>query len=514
MPDADGTVVKTTAGSIKGVMQNGLHIFRGIPYAAAPVGERRWQPPQPVEPWSGIRRADAFGTIAPQNPIELTLIAAREPEPQDEDCLYLNIWTPGLDDARRPVLFWIHGGGFTIGSGSSPIYNGSALARRGDEVVVTINYRMGALGFLNLNEATGGKIAATGNEGLLDQMAALEWVQDNVATFGGDPDNVTIFGESAGGMSVGALMGMPRARGLFHKAIPQSGATSTASSMERATSVGGYYLKLLGIDDAEGLMSAPVERLLVAQKELGPWLVANDPGIGDGLPMQPVIDGGLLPTMPLISVAAGAADGIPVLVGSTLDEWKLFLAGDQAARTMDDASLLRRLRRLVPEQHLRQLVDSYRAAREGRGAAATPAELLAAIQTDRIFRLPAIRLAEALGKRGQPAYHYIFTWESPLLGGVLGACHAIEIGFVFGTHDAQFSGAGADADTLSGNLQDAWTSFARSGNPSCPGLGDWPVYGERRETMLLGKECALREAPFEAERLAWEGIPPDTAGNF
>ncbi|MEE8353318.1 MAG: carboxylesterase family protein, partial [Dehalococcoidales bacterium] len=199
MTDTDGAVVKTTAGSISGEEWNGVHVFKGIPYAQPPVGERRWLPPQPVKAWEGVRPADAFGSISPQNTMANSIIAAREPEPQDEDCLYLNIWTPGLDDARRPVLFWIHGGGFSTGSGSTAPYGGSRLARRGDEVVVTINYRMGALGFLNLSEATGGKIPASGNEGLLDQTAALEWVRDNIAAFGGDPGNVTIFGESAGG---------------------------------------------------------------------------------------------------------------------------------------------------------------------------------------------------------------------------------------------------------------------------------------------------------------------------
>ncbi len=513
MTDRDGSVVKTTAGSIKGITKDGLQVFKGIPYAAPPVGERRWLPLQPVEPWSGVRPAQTFGPIAPQNPVEMSIMPPREPEPQDEDCLYLNVWTPGLDDARRPVLFWIHGGGFTMGSGSGPGYNGSALAQRGDEVVVTINYRMGALGFLNLKEATGGKIAATGNEGLLDQTAALEWVRDNIAAFGGDADNVTIFGESAGGMSVGALMGMPRAKGLFHKAIPQSGATSTASSMAQATRIAGHYLKLLGIDDVDGLMAATVDRLLAAQKELTPWIIANDPGLG-GMPLQPVIDGTVLPAMPIELVAAGAADGIPVLVGSTVDEWKLLIAGDEAVWKMDDAALLRRLGHLVPEQHVGQLVASYRSSREKRGVAVTPVELFAAIQTDRVFRQPAIRLAETLAKRGQPAYHYIFTWESPLMNGRLGACHALELGFLFGVYEDTFSGSGPDAAALSSNLQDAWTTFARTGNPTCASLGEWPVYGERRETMLLGKECALSEAPFEAERLAWEGIPEDAAGSL
>ncbi len=513
MTDTDGAVVKTTAGSISGGRQDGLHVFKGIPYAAPPVGERRWLPPQPVEAWSGVRPAKAFGPISPQNPVGMAIIWPQEPEPQDEDCLYLNIWTPGLDDTRRPVLFWIHGGGFTSGSGSDPSYDGSGLAKRGDEVVVTINYRMGALGFLNLNEATSSKIPATGNEGLLDQTAALEWVHDNIAAFGGDPDNVTIFGESAGGMSVGCQMVMPSARGLFHKAIPQSGATSTAGTMDKATRVTEHYLRLLGISDTEGLRAASVEKLLAAQQELDPWIAANDPALGIST-WQPVIDGTILAAMPIELVATGVADGIPVLVGSTVDEWKLLIADDEAAWKMDEAGLLEGLRHAVPAEHLGQVIDAYRAARQAQGLEVTPVELFSAIQTDRIFRLPAIQLAEALGKRGQPAYHYIFTWQSPIMGGILGACHALEVGFLFGVYEKNFSGSGPEAAALSASLQDIWTSFARNGNPSCASVGEWPVYGERRETMLIGKERALAEAPFEAERLIWEGVPDEIAGSL
>jgi para-nitrobenzyl esterase len=225
------TIVKTDAGKVEGYQQRGLYVFKGMPYAAPPVGERRWLPPGAAEPWSGVRQAQSSAAIAPQNMAQggfLDLNQRPAAEPQSEDCLYLNVWTPGLDDAHRPVLFWIHGGGFTGGSGSSPVYKGSRLSSRGNVVVVTTNYRLGPLGFLNLNEITGGKIPATGNEGLLDQVAALEWVRSNITSFGGDPGNVTIFGESAGGMSVGCLLAVPQAKGLFRRAILQSGAANTA----------------------------------------------------------------------------------------------------------------------------------------------------------------------------------------------------------------------------------------------------------------------------------------------
>jgi len=264
-------IAETKTGKIEGTKEGGLNVFKGIPYAAPPVGKRRWLSPSPVEPWSGVRQAQSFGTIAPQNPapveLDITNYCYVE-EPQSEDCLYLNVWSPGIDNARRPVLFWIHGGGFADWSGSQPIYDGSTLLGRGNAVLVTINYRLGSLGFLNLDEITGGRIPSTGNEGLLDQVAALEWVRDNIAAFGGDPDNVTIFGLSAGGMSVGALLGLPAAKGLFHKAIPQSGAASTAIRQDQAAQVAEQFLDILGVSasDVNALRSFTVEQLLKAQQ--------------------------------------------------------------------------------------------------------------------------------------------------------------------------------------------------------------------------------------------------------
>ena len=478
------------------------------------MGSRRWLPPEPAEPWSGVRPATSFGTIAPQNPIEVHILEPPEPEPQDEDCLYLNIWTPGLDDAHRPVLVWIHGGGFTMGSGSSLGYNGRTLSGRGNAVVVTINYRLGALGFLNLKEATGGKIAATGNEGLLDQVFALEWVRDNITAFGGDPDNVTIFGESAGGMSVGALLGLPQARGLFHKAIPQSGAAHTASDMERSVRVANTLLDILGVSagDTDALRSLSVERLLESQKELAARAAAPDSDIG-GMPLQPVVDGKVLPRFPFEAVAAGSADGIPIMVGSTLEEWKLLAMGDEGLKTLDDDGLLRRCQRLVRGGDAAALADAYREARSKRGQATSPDELFLAIQTDRVFRMPAIRLAESHLRRKHPAYVYLFNWQSPAMDGARGACHALELGFVFGTLDENFHGSGLEADALAARTQDAWLAFARTGNPSCESLGAWPVYGGRRETMLLGKECKLEEAPYDEERRAWDALP-DAIGSL
>ena len=290
MSEDTPAIVETTNGKIEGIFRKGLYAFRGVPYAAPPVGRLRWLPPEPPEPWSGVRPVLRLASIAPQNPIGLALLDAPVPEPQDEDCLYLNVWTPILDDARRPVMVWIHGGGFTTGSGSSLMYNGRTLSSRGDTVIVTINYRLNVLGFLNLNEVTRGKIPATGNEGLLDQAFALEWVRNNIANFGGDPDNVTIFGESAGGFSVGSQLALPKAKGLFHKAILQSGAAHSAyTNIDSANHVANTFLELLGIgpNDIDGLRSLTVERLLEGQRELGLSLhLLGRDRLGDA-PMDP-----------------------------------------------------------------------------------------------------------------------------------------------------------------------------------------------------------------------------------
>ncbi|UCB43820.1 MAG: carboxylesterase/lipase family protein [Dehalococcoidales bacterium] len=514
MSEDTPAVVETTSGKIEGIFRRGLYAFRGVPYAAPPVGRLRWLPPEPPEPWSEVRPALRLASIAPQNLMGLQLLESPVPEPQDEDCLYLNVWTPGLDDARRPVMVWIHGGGFTSGSGSSLAYNGRTLSTGGDTVIVTINYRLNVLGFLNLNEVTGGKIPATGNEGLLDQAFALEWVHDNITNFGGDPDNVTIFGESAGGFSVGSLLALPKARGLFHKAILQSGAAHSAySNIDAARHVASTFLELLGIspNDSDGLRSLNVEHLLKGQRELAGKALDPESGLG-GLTLRPVVDGKILPHLPIDAVTSGSADNIPIIVGTNLDEAKLFSAMNEAVSEMDESRLLSRYQQLITGEDVPGLIESYRKARQRRGMSTTPAEIFMALQTDKGFRIPAIRLAERHSRRSQPAYMYLFTWVSPMRDGILGACHALELGFVFGTRTEDFSGSGPEADALERNIQDAWLAFARTGDPSCDGLGKWPLYNERRETMLLGEECTVVAAPYDEERRAWEAIPDTVLG--
>jgi para-nitrobenzyl esterase len=498
-------VVKTGQGKVRGDSQNGINVFKGIPYAAPPLGRRRWLPPEPHETWRDTLETRDFGPVAPQNsraPAGFQAPGFSAPGPQSEDCLYLNVWTSRLDDAKRPVMVWLHGGAFTIGSSSDPLYRGDILASRGDVVVVTINYRLGLLGFLNLNEVTGSRIPSTGNEGLLDQIAALQWVRKNISAFGGDPGNVTVFGESAGAMSIGCLMAMPKARGLFHKAILESGTGSMARPLGQCVETSRLFLEATGLksDDVTAIRSLPVEKLLAVQE----GLTLKVPGTIT--PVAPVIDGETLPEKPIEALKKGSAAELPTLIGNNLEEGKYFNIRHPENRTIDEGALIRQLRLTVPAGDVARLLDTYRTARSARGEPATPPELLSAIRTDIMFRVPATRVAEAQCQHGQPAYSYIFTWKSPAMGGALGACHALEMGFVFGTYDRGFCGSGREVKSLSIKMQDAWLAFARSGNPACDSLGDWPPYCDKRKTMMLGRECHVEAAPYEEERHFWDTV--------
>lgn len=507
-------IIATANGRLAGsAVRHGVLAFKGIPYAAPPVGELRWRPPAPAQPWSGVRDATEFGHWAPQNKGALDDVMGAETGEQSEDCLTLNVWTPGLT-GKRPVMVWIHGGGFTIGSGAQGIYEGATLAAHGDVVVVTLNYRLGILGFAPLATATQGRIPATGNEGLLDQVQALTWVRDNIEHFGGDPGRVTIFGESAGGMSVGSLLAMPAARGLFHRAIPQSGACHTCADAEVGVLRGEAILAATGLD-AEGLLRASWQDLLRAQRLIEGGRVEGYPLARIGsLPFMPVVDGTVMPRKPIDAVAAGAAAGIPVLAGSTLDEWNLFGAPAKAIQQLDEEGLYKRLGYLVGAEHAPGLVAAYREALPGRGGEPGVPDLFMAIQTDRIFRIPALRLLERHGLHETRVFNYLFDWTSPAMGGRLGAAHAIELAYVFGTHTKpgaqKFYGGGvAGADELAAMTMDAWVRFAHEGEPG------WPAYEpQRRLTAVLGASRRVLEKPLEAERLAWEAVPDARLGSL
>src|SRR5215469_11864492 len=481
--------VETRYGTVEGLERGGVGQFRGIPFAAPPTGRRRWRPPAPPEPWPGVRDATRFSPIAPQPPNRISIISRPESLPQDEDCLTLNVFTPGPGSGARPVMVWIHGGGFTAGSGRNPWYDGTSFARDG-VVVVTINYRLGALGFLHLEELPG-----SGNCGLLDQVAALRWVQENIAAFGGDPANVTVFGESAGGMSVGALLGMPAAAGLFHRAIPQSGAASSVQAAVEAGDVADRVLARLGGLDA--LLAAPADRVLQAQAEVTEELGPRRLGF------RPVVDGGYLPRPPLEAVRAGSAAPVALLTGTNRDEMTLFLAATPDFRQAGEDVVVRRLERALPGRG-RSLYDEYRSVL---GASAAPADVWVAVETDRVFRVPAIRLAEAMAGHGGDRWMYLFTWESPAMDGALRACHALEIPFVWDSLAVRgteaFAGGGPAAEALAKEMHAAWVAFARTGDPG------WDRYDPtRRATRVFGPGTGVEDDPLGALRRLWEGVDP------
>ncbi len=489
--------VEVRSGVLEGRIEDGLAVFRGVPFARV---TERWARPVAEPCWSGLLDASVPGPASPQRPGAMMRMLGMGDIASAEECLSLQVWTPGLDAERRPVLVWLHGGGFTTGAGSLPIYDGSVLARRGDAVVVTVNYRLGALGFLH-----GAALhpAFASNCGLHDQIAALEWVREHVERFGGDPECVTVFGESAGAMSIGALLASPRSRGLFRRAILQSGAAHNVSEPHVAEAISGAFHTVLEGAAPDALRALGLDRVLDAQQAVAEkrWRDIEGPAF------QPARGDDLLPEDPLEALAAGASRDVEVLVGTNLDEWRLYGLADAKARNLDEAGLMRRLVRKPPGTGedpaalARKAIATYRAARSERGAA-EPRDLWFAFQTDRVFRIPAIRLAEAQGRAGGSVHMYRFRWSSPALDGALGSCHGLEVPFVFGTLEraAAFAGSGEEAQRLATRLQDHWLAFARGGDPG------WTAYGESaRATFEFGRECGLVSDPDREERHFWEG---------
>jgi para-nitrobenzyl esterase len=488
-------------GRLQGVARDGVLRFNGIPYAKPPVGALRWRPAEPPEPWAGVRDASRFGNIAPQVPSASGAVLGATPGTRDEDCLYLNVQTPACDGAKRAVMVWIHGGGFNTGAGSVGTYNGKFLVPRGDVVLVTINYRLGAFGFLNLADASGGTLPGTGTEGLGDQLAALHWVKENIAAFGGDPHNVTIFGESAGGMSVGCLLAMPEAHGLFHKAIAQSGATHIGADRDSSCKIARLMLEGLAGGDP---LTMDWQAILDVQRKI----LDQPRETGTGMPFMPTIDGELLPEKPIDAIRKGAARGIPVMTGTTRDEWNLFTIAAANLKTLDPAGLHKLVVRAAGEAHADRILAAY--------PDGTPFARWNAIMTDRAFFVPATRLLDAQGPHA-PAYAYRFDWPSPALGGALGSCHALELGFTFGTFRlkgaAPFFGEGPQAEALSDAMMESWIAFAKTGDPSNGTAGTWPGYGAARTTMMFGDgDPHMTRAPNEARRLAWEPVGDDCVG--
>ena len=474
MTATEDLVARTKAGDLRGALENGITVFRGVPYAAAPVGELRFSPPQPVPPWRGVRDATRDGPIAPQGRSRLAHVMGDFERPQSEDCLTLNIWTPAPDSAKRPVLVWIHGGAFASGSGSLPWYSGERFAANGDVVVVSINYRLGALGFLCLPGVS------DGNLGLLDQIAALQFVRDNITGFGGDPDNMTVVGQSAGAASIAILMTMPRTGGLFRRAILQSTPFGRMSrTLEDAHRIGRRLLEVLGLgpEEAGKLKSLPFARFVTAQGEVA----RLEKKFADALaPFWPVIDGKVFPGDVRPALEAGAGAGIDVMVGTTREEMAAFYCIDQEIANADAATVEGVFAKIFDGNH-RPYYDETRQMR----ATASNAALLGDLMSDAMFRIGSLRFAEWRADQGHPAYVFQFDWQSPA---GFEACHCIEIPFVFNnlsnwTETPMLRGARpAELEGLAQAMHGAWIAFMRTGKPDHPRLPAWPPY--RREDRM------------------------------
>jgi para-nitrobenzyl esterase len=505
-PGCGGTnlVAKTSSGKVMGELEtSGTLVYKGIPYAKPPVGKLRFKPPQPPNPWKDTLKAALFGPVAPQAENEIGTASTQE---QSEDCLSLNVWTPGIDNKHRPVMVWIHGGGFTSGSGSDDWYDGSTFSERGGVVVVTLNYRLGALGFLYLGGVGGPEYAESGNLGILDQVAALKWVRDNIAAFGGDPGNVTIFGESAGSMSVCTLMGMPAARGLFHRAIAESGALNLINNVNYASGVTRQFMSYAGVTDMAGLLSLTTEQIIKAQGKL------MDKEGRVGTPLGPVIDGSVLPEPPLHAIANGSAADVDFLTGTNLNEvrfWLIMVPLLAVAPVQTVANYYPILSKALGA-YTSTIAASYKARRPK----ATDGDITMAIMTDVMFRVPQIRVVEAQSAEQPKTFMYLFTWPSPVHDGILGSCHALELPFVFdhlhAPNTVEFMG-NDPPEKLADIMQNTWIAFAKTGDPNNKSIPNWPAYNTRtRATMELNVNPAEVDDPYSADRLIWNGIPFDS----
>ncbi|HEY2691796.1 MAG TPA: carboxylesterase family protein [Streptosporangiaceae bacterium] len=485
--------VTTRYGRVRGRWRDGVASFLGIPYAASPTGPLRFRPPAPPPAWDGIREADRFGATSPKPryapPFDVLL---PEPDIPGDDWLTVNVWTPDPGRAGLPVMVWIHGGAYSNGNSAIPMYDGHAFARDG-AVLVSLNYRLGVDGFALLPDAPA-------NRGLLDQIAALEWVRDTIAAFGGDPGNVTVFGESAGAMSVTTLLSLPRAQGLFARAIMQSGAAQAAAEPADAALVAKELGLAVGREaTAESLAEVSLPDLIRAQAVVRDALFSQpDPGrfgasvVASTMALIPVIDGDLIPVHPLTAITAGAGSSVPVLTGTTTDEYRLFLMPSGLAGYVTDEGLAGVLALLGIGP---AVGDLYRANRP----LAAPGDLLAAVLTDRYFRLPALAVAGARAAGPAATYVYEFAWPSPVHG--LGACHSLDIPFVF---DNLFAEGAEQAlgphppAGLASRIHAAWLDFARGGDPG------WPAYGPSCPVMVFDAHGGGVQAdPRGDERRIW-----------
>ncbi len=509
-----GATVATTAGKVRGLLVDKVHAFRGVTYGASTAGARRFLPPIKPQPWTGVANAFELGHRSPL--VDSVLVPEWRPlnlrEPMGEDCLNLNVWTAGLDAAaRRPVMVWLHGGGYGSGSPGMIPYDGANLARKHDVVVVGITHRLNVFGFLHLTELGGEKYAEATNVGMKDIIAGLEWIRDNIASFGGNPANVTVFGQSGGAGKVSTLLGMPAARGLFHRAVAQSGSAVTSMSAGVATDNASAFMARLGLkpSQVDDLQKLPMEQLIGALKPRNatPPESAGGRGRGPGgggFAASPVVDGTSLPHDVFDPTATAISANVPLLIGSTETEvtWNV---NTDYAEPADDAALRERVKRTLRtnDAQTERVVAIYR---KGRPRAST-LDLALIIETDASpFRSGTDTQAERKAALGKAAvYMYRFQWYSPVSGGRLRAMHCMDIPFVFENVDLSkpVVGDGQDRYALADTMSRAWVAFARSGNPNHKGLPPWDRFtAEKRATMIFNNECLAVNDPYRDERLA------------
>lgn len=500
-------VVETAAGKVRGFTRNGIVTFRGIPYGASTESARRFLPPVKAAPWTGVRSTMFWGPVSPQSvgppsSDENAWFWEADDGRQSEDCLRLNVWTPALKDNRkRPVMVWFHGGGFTIGSSQQEhFYDGENMSRRGDVVVVSVNHRLGIAGFLNLAEY-GSKYAESANVGILDLVASLEWVHDNIAGFGGDASNVTIFGQSGGGGKVSCLMAMPGAKGLFHKAVVQSGSSLRMQAAESSARLSATLLAELGLSagQVDRIQTLPMSRITEAGAAAGRANAGAGRGGAAGggrAGWSPSVDGRVLPTHPFDPVAPSVSSTVPMLVGTVMNESSPSHFNPKLEAMTEDEMNAQVAERFGDRSAA--IVAAYRRAHPS----VKPVEILSLISSSRANAVTQAERKSALG--AAPVYMYWFCWHTPIFDGRPRAFHGSELSFVFynaHTYGANLTGGGLEAIALAGKMCDAWTAFARTGNPNHKGLPVWPAFtAERGETMIFNTKCEVRDDPDRQER--------------
>jgi para-nitrobenzyl esterase len=488
-------IVQTAYGPVQGVNEGALRAFFRIPYAAPPIGAHRFKPPSAPAPWNRPLAAVKFGPACPQIYSHLEL---PQGSPYAEDCITLNVWSPARA-AKRPVIVFIHGGGFTQGTARNPWYDGANLARKG-AVVVSLQYRLGPFGWLDLSDL-GPDYARSMNNGLLDQMSALRWVRQNIAAFGGDAANVTVIGESAGAISISALLGAPEADGLFDRAILESGTPGSIATRQWSGDVTRAFAKAAGFERPDQILKLDTAQMLKVAKRLYEGQFSD-------VAFHPVVDGSLIPERPALRIASGKLPPRPVIIGTNLDEARYWYQEIDYLPRLPASFAMPWLQSLAGKD-LPAVLDAYRRDRP----TLTPAEIDMAIVSDVNFRMPAVRAAEAISARGGEVYMYLATVPSIALDGAMGSPHAVELPFVFGTLAAASDFVANDAPSrrLADAVQDLWISFARGQAPSAVGV-QWPRYDtQHRATLMLDSNLRVQSDPYSATRKVWKALAFDGA---